>query len=65
MEFSDVTSFINRLSLLCKKTPKMCEKTPKNGPPDPPDPPKPIFLVRGIVLILTHAKKKHNFALWG
>ena len=40
-------------------------KSAKNWPPNPPDPPKPIFLVRGIVLILTKAKKNHNFALWG
>ena len=65
-EYSDSTSFINRLSLfLYKKSTKNVRKSAKNWPPDPPDPPKPIFLVRGIVLILTHAKKKHNFALWG
>ena len=65
-EYSDSTSFINRLSLfLYKKSTKNVQKSAKNWPPDPPDPPKPIFLARGIVLILTNAKKIHNFALWG
>ena len=63
-EYSDSTSFINRLSLLCKKTPKMCKIAPKMGPPDPPDPPKPIFWVGGFVLKLTQAEKNHNFAFW-
>ena len=65
-EYSDSPSFINRLSLfLYKKSTKNVQKSAKNWPPDPPDPPEPIFLARGIVLILTHAKEIHNFALWG
>ena len=43
----------------------MSEKTPKIGPPTPLTPQNQFFFMRGIVLILTKAKKNHNFALWG